>query len=36
MSDLSGLHGVYPTSLRWNAEGGFLGISAFNPGERRA
>ena len=36
MSDLSGLHGVYPTSLRWNAEGGFLGISAFNPesGER--
>jgi hypothetical protein len=36
MSDLSGLHGVYPTSLRWNAEGGFLGVSAFNPesGER--
>jgi hypothetical protein len=36
MSDLGDLHGVYPTSLRWNAEAGFLGISAFNPesGER--
>ena len=36
MSDLSGLHGVYPTSLRWNAEAGFLGVSDFNPesGER--
>jgi hypothetical protein len=36
MSDLSGLHGVYPTSLRWNAESGFLSISVFNPesGER--
>jgi hypothetical protein len=32
MSDLAGLHGVYPTSLRWNAEAGFLGISVFNPG----
>jgi hypothetical protein len=31
MSDLSGLHGVYPTSIRWNAEDGVLGISAFNP-----
>ena len=36
MSDLSDLRGVFPTSLRWNAEGGFLGISVFNPetGER--
>jgi hypothetical protein len=36
MSDLSDLHGVYPTSLRWNAETGFLAISVFNPetGER--
>ena len=36
MSDLSGLHGVYPTSLRWNAENGFLGIAVFNAetGER--
>ena len=36
MSDLSGLHGVFPVSLRWNAEDGFLGISVFNPesGER--
>ena len=31
MSDLSDLHGVYPTSLRWNAETGFLAISVFNP-----
>jgi hypothetical protein len=30
MSDLSDLHGVYPTSLRWNAETGVLGISIFN------
>jgi hypothetical protein len=30
MSDLSDLHGIYPTSLRWNAEGGFLAVSAFN------
>jgi hypothetical protein len=36
MSDLSDLHGVYPTSLRWNTESGFLAISVFNPetGER--
>ena len=36
MSDLSDLHGVFPTSLRWNAETGFLGVSAFNAetGER--
>ena len=36
MSDLSDLHGVFPTSLRWNAETGFLAISVFNPetGER--
>jgi hypothetical protein len=36
MSDLSDLEGVYPTALRWNAEAGVLGISAFNPetGER--
>ena len=36
MSDLSGLHGVFPTSLRWNAEDGFLGVSIYNPetGER--
>ena len=36
MSDLSDLHGIYPTSLRWNAESGFLAISVFNAetGER--
>jgi hypothetical protein len=36
MSDLSGLHGIYPTSLRWNAEIGFPAISVFNSesGER--
>jgi hypothetical protein len=36
MSDLSDLHGIYPTSLRWNAESGFLAVSAFNAetGER--
>jgi hypothetical protein len=36
MSDLSDLHGIFPTSLRWNAESGFLAISVFNPesGER--
>jgi hypothetical protein len=36
MSDLSDLHGVYPTSIRWNAESGFLAISVFNAetGER--
>ena len=30
MSDLSDLHGIFPTSLRWNAETGILGISVFN------
>jgi hypothetical protein len=36
MSDLSDLHGIFPTSLRWNAETGVLGIGIFNPesGER--
>ena len=36
MSDLSDLHGIYPTSLRWNAEDGFLARSVFNAetGER--
>ena len=36
MSDLSDLHGIFPNSLRWNAETGVLGISVFNPetGER--
>ena len=36
MSDLSDLHGIFPTSLRWNAETGILGISAYNAetGER--
>jgi len=36
MSDLSDLHGVPPTTLRWNAEQGYLGYSAFNAetGER--
>ena len=36
MSDLSDLRGIYPTSLRWNAESGFLAISIFNSetGER--
>ena len=36
MSDLSDLHGIYPSSLRWNAESGFLAVSAFNgeAGER--
>jgi hypothetical protein len=36
MSDLSDLHGVFPTSLRWNAETGVLAISVFNAeaGER--
>jgi hypothetical protein len=37
MSDLSDLHGIYPTSLRWNAETGVLAISVFNAeaGERQ-
>jgi hypothetical protein len=36
MSDLSGLHGVYAPSFRWNAERGFPAVSVFNPelGER--
>jgi hypothetical protein len=36
MSDLSDLHGIYPISLRWNAETGILGISVYNAetGER--
>jgi hypothetical protein len=36
MSDISDLHGVYPTPLRWNAEIGILAISVFNAetGER--
>ena len=36
MSDLSGLHGVFPNSLRWNAEIGVLGVAVFNveTGER--
>jgi hypothetical protein len=36
MSALSDLHGIYPTSLRWNAESGFLAVSALNAetGER--
>jgi len=36
MSDISDLHGVLPTSARWNAEGGVLGYSNFDPttGER--
>jgi hypothetical protein len=36
MSDLNDLHGIYPTSLRWNAESGFLATSVFNmeTGER--
>ena len=36
MSDLSDLHGIFPTALRWNAETGILGISVFNAetGER--
>jgi hypothetical protein len=36
MSDLSGLHGVFAPSLRWNAEEGVLSVWVFNPetGER--
>jgi hypothetical protein len=36
MSDLSDLHGIFPTALRWNAEDGILGVATFNPetGER--
>ena len=31
MSDLAGLHGTFPTSVRWNAEEGFLGVSTYSP-----
>ena len=36
MSDLSDLHGIFPDSLRWNAETGIFGVARFNPetGER--
>ena len=36
MSDLSDLHGIFPDSVRWNAETGVLAIAVFNPetGER--
>ena len=36
MSDLSDLHGIFPDSLRWNAETGVLGVGVFSPesGER--
>jgi hypothetical protein len=36
MSDLADLDGIFPTSIRWNAEEGILGISVRNPetGER--
>jgi hypothetical protein len=36
MSDLDGLHGVFPPSLRFNSKTGILGVSAFNSeiGER--
>jgi hypothetical protein len=36
MSDLSDLHGIFPPSLRWNAETGTLGVSVYNAetGER--
>jgi hypothetical protein len=36
MSDLSDLHGIFPNSLRWNAETGVLGVAVFNAetGER--
>ena len=32
MSDLSDLHGIYPTSLRWSAESGFLAVSGSRRG----
>jgi hypothetical protein len=32
-SDLDGLHGIIPTSLRWAAEAGVLGISTYDPAE---
>lgn len=31
-SDISDLHGIFPTPLRWSAEVGALGISVFDPG----
>ena len=36
MPDLSDLHGIFPNSLRWNAETGVLGIAVYNAetGER--
>jgi hypothetical protein len=36
MSDLSDLHGIFPDSLRWNAETGTLGVATYNAeaGER--
>jgi hypothetical protein len=36
MSDLGDLHGIFPPSIRWNAEDGVLGIAIYNPetGER--
>jgi hypothetical protein len=36
MSDLSDLEGIFPNSLRWNAEDGRLAISAYDAeaGER--
>jgi hypothetical protein len=36
MSDLSDLHGVFPTSFRWNSEEGFSSVSTYNleTGER--
>jgi hypothetical protein len=36
MSDLYGLHGIFPNALRWNSETGALGYSAYNAetGER--
>src|SRR5215471_16720753 len=36
VSDINDLRGVFPTPLRWNAEGGILGIGVFDDatGER--
>ena len=31
MSDLSDLHGIFPTSVRWNAEQGFLSAAIYDP-----
>lgn len=30
MTDLSDLDGIFPNSVRWNAEDGFLAVSAYN------